>query len=162
VWVEEGLDGGAGGMLSRAQLQRTITGKRGWFARNVDVDAIDDAAWGTWKLVSVRYVYDAERRKRYTTVELIVEAVAWDPYRWRLDPETEVPIRTEWGESELEASIEKAGGWWDRAQRRWMLTYEKVLALRLEERITLARTDLELRSRRKKPRSRSIPASTNT
>jgi hypothetical protein len=62
------------------------------------------------KLVSVRYVYDAERRKRYTTVELIVEAVAWDPYRWRLDPETEVPIRTEWGPGAAKVDVDVREG----------------------------------------------------
>jgi hypothetical protein len=43
------------------------------------------------RLVRVRYCYDAARRVRHKTVELIVETVSWEPNRRNLRREREEP-----------------------------------------------------------------------
>ena len=55
------------------------------------------------RLVRDRYRYDAEKRKRYTTVELIVAEGEWTPRarspRATRSPEDMVHVRVEWHES---------------------------------------------------------------
>jgi hypothetical protein len=51
------------------------------------------------RLVCVRYRYDRAQRKRYKTVELIVEEAAWDPPPVAPAPDTLVYLRVAWGEA---------------------------------------------------------------
>lgn len=53
------------------------------------------------KLVGVRYRYDAQTKKRYKTVELVVEEVAWTPKPRRPRSDAIVAIRVNWGEVEI-------------------------------------------------------------
>ena len=87
------------------------------------------------RLVCVRYRYDPPRKKRYKTVELIVEEVDWQPRPKRPSPDTRVGVRVEWGEAELGRQVKHAGGTWDRQRRVWDLRYDKVVELGLEGRI---------------------------
>ncbi|MEZ4732416.1 MAG: hypothetical protein R3E79_35345 [Caldilineaceae bacterium] len=82
------------------------------------------------RLVCVRYRYDDLRRKRYKTVELIVEEVSLEP----LD-DTLVYIKVAWGETEVGRSVRKAGGEWDATKQVWTLTYGQVKQLGLVDRI---------------------------
>jgi hypothetical protein len=64
--------------------------------------------------VDLRHRYDSRRRKRYTTIELIVAKAEWEPLP-ALD--TIVGVRVAWGKADLAHAIKAAGGQWDRRQR---------------------------------------------
>jgi len=93
------------------------------------------------RLVSVRYKYDADTRKRYTTVELIEEESDWvvkrlDSTRGRLRPSTEsLAVRVEYWETELREKVKAAGGIWRPRHKLWEVRYEDVVALGLESRV---------------------------
>ncbi len=77
----------------------------------------------------VRYRYDEVQRKRYKTVELVVEEHEWMP------EDTLVCIRVAWGEKDLGVKVKQAGGKWLPEKKLWELPYGKVVALELVERI---------------------------
>jgi hypothetical protein len=83
------------------------------------------------QLFCVRYRYDGEKRKRYTTVELIVAEASWAP------PEKPqwVGLRVERQEVELQRRIKQAGGKWNPTQRLWEIKYESAHALGLKARM---------------------------
>jgi hypothetical protein len=85
------------------------------------------------QLLYVRYRYDAQRRKRYKTVELIVNEVDWVPPPPA--PDTIVAVRVAWGEADLARAIKAAGGRWNRTQKVWELRYDQVIALHLIDRV---------------------------
>jgi len=91
------------------------------------------------QLVCVRYRYDQKRRKRYKTVELIVDEKDWMP-------ETNIPttrrvyFRIGYGETELRKQVKQAGGYWNPDKKAWHLEYSAVIQLGLEDRII----DLEI------------------
>ena len=84
------------------------------------------------RLVCVRYRYDAERGKRFKTVELIVEEVDWQPLP-KLDEV--VGVRVAYGEYELGKRVKRAGGYWNRERQLWELRYQAVVMLGLEDRM---------------------------
>jgi hypothetical protein len=84
------------------------------------------------RLVCVRYRYDAVHKKRYKTVELIVEAVEWSPPP---DPTTLVALRIALHERDLQQAIRKVGWTWNRPKQAWELRYDQVVALGLTDRI---------------------------
>jgi hypothetical protein len=104
---------------------------------------------GTKKLVSrfgdrpicVRYRYDASRRKRFTTVELIVEEAPWHPVassgtsRPVGDGSVQVAVRVGYGEQALREQVKVAGGRWDAGKRLWQLPLVRARALGLVDRI---------------------------
>lgn len=87
------------------------------------------------RLVCVRYRYDSAQRKRYKTVELIVEEAAWEPPRAVPRPETLVHLRVAWGEANIARAIKQAGGEWNRERKLWTLRYDSAQQLDLVERI---------------------------
>jgi len=87
------------------------------------------------RLLCVRYREDRQQKKRYTTVELIVKQVDWEPPAPPFQAETIVGVRVAWGEKEIACAVKRAGGRWNRVKRVWELTYERVRALGLEDRI---------------------------
>ena len=87
------------------------------------------------RLVCVRYRYDAEKKKRYKTVELIVEETAWEPPSEPIDGETIVGIKVEWGEVDVAKRVKRAGGVWDGEKKLWALKYSQVEKLGLQERM---------------------------
>jgi len=86
------------------------------------------------KLVCVRYRYDAQRKKRYKTVELIEEEVDWE-IKSPLDVKTIVRLKVEWGETEIGRQVKRAGGVWDAQRKVWELEYGEVERLGLVDRI---------------------------
>ena len=93
------------------------------------------------RLVCVRYRYDPPCRKRYKTIELIVEAAPWHP-----DPLPEPPsplpsrprrlgIRVAYGEHELREKIKAVGGTWSKQEKVWRVPSHQITALGLEKRI---------------------------
>lgn len=87
------------------------------------------------RLVCVRYRYDAERRKRFKTVELIVEEVDWEPPRRAPAGETIVAVRVGYEEAELRGRVKRAGGRWNAERRVWEMRYDQAVELGLEGRI---------------------------
>jgi hypothetical protein len=91
------------------------------------------------RLVCVRYRYDQRTRKRYKTVELIVEVADWNPAP---PPDTIVALRVSLHETNIQRGIRAAGGVWNRPGRVWELRYDQTVALGLTERIVSYRTRL--------------------
>ena len=84
------------------------------------------------KLVCIRYRYDPRKKKRYKTIELIIEEVDWTP---QLKPQTMVWVKVEWGEVEVARQIKQAGGIWNKQRKVWELHYDQVIKLDLEKRM---------------------------
>lgn len=85
------------------------------------------------RLLCVRYRYDEQRQKRYTTVELIVSEADWIPPLPA--PETIVTIRVTLREAELWRKVKAAGGRWEPKRKVWKLPYGEVALLGLLDRI---------------------------
>ena len=86
------------------------------------------------RLVCVRYRYDRERRKRYKTVELIVEEVDW------LEEGTPanalmMGVLVAREETELREQVKAEGGRWNPERQVWELRYDRVRRLGLEGRL---------------------------
>ncbi len=84
--------------------------------------------WGA-RLVCVRYRYNAQRKKRLKTAEIVVDEVAWSR---RADAAHGIEIRS-W-EGRLREAIVAAGGRWDRELRVWVLAKGMVDKLGLTRR----------------------------
>ncbi len=87
------------------------------------------------RLLYVRYRYDEERRKRFKTVELVVDEVDWEPQPPKMAADTVVALRVDWQEEELRHTVRTAGGRWHPERRLWELWYDRVVELGLEDRI---------------------------
>jgi hypothetical protein len=87
------------------------------------------------RVVCVRYRYDQCTRKRYKTVELIVEEVEWIP-RTRPRSATDiVHISVAYEEYTIRNSVRLLGGTWHRPTRTWRIAYGAAVVLRLTDRI---------------------------
>jgi hypothetical protein len=82
------------------------------------------------RLLFVRYRYDEKRKKRFTTVELIVEEADWTPR-----PAPIVPVQVDYWEAALQREVKAAGGKWDRDRKVWLLPLDQARKLGLERRI---------------------------
>jgi hypothetical protein len=82
-------------------------------------------------LSRVRYRDDEQRRKRLTTVEIIIEESGWS------SPEKPdiVGLRVDFKETELQRRIKQAGGRCNSAKRIWEFDYDHAVALGLMKRI---------------------------
>jgi hypothetical protein len=119
-------------MEARASLKPGKPGTKRWVAR-----------FGV-QLLRVRYRYGPERRKRFTTVELIVDEANWEPPEGERAPpaptsDPPVAIQIQLKETALRRSVKDAGGRWEPTQGLWMLRREAVRALGLESRIRATR-----------------------
>ena len=85
---------------------------------------------GSWRHCNSRqrsmpYPYDEQQKKRFKTVELIVEESDWEPHvRPRMD-ESSVPIRMALSEVEVRSQVKRVGGRWDAQRRVWKLRYNR-------------------------------------
>ena len=87
------------------------------------------------RLVCVRYRYDALKRRRYTTAEIIVDESEWDPMPSATARRERVAVRIEVHEVKLREKVKAAGGRWDPEKRVWHLPMEQVLQLGLSGRV---------------------------
>ena len=87
------------------------------------------------RLVCVRYRYDAQRKKRFKTVELIVADRDWEPPAPRFADEAIVGVRVDFAEVEIRQRVKQVGGKWNRSRKVWDMRYDQVVALKLEARI---------------------------
>jgi hypothetical protein len=81
------------------------------------------------RLVCVRYRYDAERRVRLKTVELIEEESSWTP------SSAIYLVKIGYGEAELREEVKRAGASWDRQRKLWIMGAEAVRRLGLQSRV---------------------------
>ena len=86
------------------------------------------------RLLRVRYRYDAIKRKRYTTAEIIVDQSEWDPLPSEVARREKVAVRIGVAETRLREKVKAAGGRWNPARRLWLLPMEQVLQLGLADR----------------------------
>lgn len=86
-------------------------------------------------LVCVRFRYDTELRRRFKTVELIVESADWTPPPPRYAASSLVPLRIEGYETELRAQAKAAGGRWNPEKQLWYVKYGKIAGTPLEKHI---------------------------
>lgn len=84
------------------------------------------------RLVCVRYRYDARRKRRLKTVELIIDEQAWVPVP---KPGDIVGLRIKWGEVALARRVRESGGQWDKRSKVWRLKYRDAVALGLRDRV---------------------------
>jgi len=83
------------------------------------------------RLLRVRYRYDALKRKRYTTAEIVVDESPWDPLPSEVARREKVEVRIDVKETRLREKVKAAGGRWNPERRVWLLTVEQVLQLGL-------------------------------
>ena len=99
------------------------------------------------RVVTVRYRYDPARRKRFKTVELIVEEEDWAPVS-HPEPDTKpvppqapprytprVPVRIRYDEKDLQRAIKAIGGNWDPGKKLWYAPEEYIRRIGLVGRI---------------------------
>jgi hypothetical protein len=102
------------------------------------------------QLLCVRYRYDAEKKRRYKTVELVVEEVPWEP-RSNARTESQTKTQTEMEDSLVEVSfgdtpVEEplhrrlwdSGARWFRDRRTYVLSRSTAVRLGLGDRIVKA------------------------
>ena len=85
------------------------------------------------RLVCVRYRYDEKNKKRYTTVELIVDQQPWQPEK--ISPKTIVKVKVAFEETELRQKVKDAGAKWSKSTKTWKMPYKTALDLGLKKRI---------------------------
>jgi hypothetical protein len=89
------------------------------------------------RLVCVRYRYDAQAGRRYTTVELVVSSGPWRPkprLPCRRDDDI-VAVRIAYREAELRERAKRLGAVWRPAQKLWELSWLDAKRLGLSERV---------------------------
>lgn len=86
------------------------------------------------KLVCIRYRYDKENKKRYKTVELIIEESYYESKVSKKDNRI-VGVRVDRNEYELRQRIKAVGGKWNPDKKVWELPYRQAVILTLESRI---------------------------
>jgi len=87
------------------------------------------------RLICVRYRYDAQRKKRIKTVELLVAERDWEPPRPRFAHDQIVGVRVAFADVAIRDRVKQAGGTWNPERRVWQLRYDRVIALALHTRI---------------------------
>ncbi|MBN1155129.1 hypothetical protein JXB12_09460 [candidate division KSB1 bacterium] len=87
------------------------------------------------RLICVRYKYDVEGRRRYKTVELIIEEDVWEPDFTRIPANKFVKLAVDYEEFEIRRKIKSFGGRFNWSERVWELQYMYALQLGLEDRI---------------------------
>ena len=83
----------------------------------------------------MRYRYDAQRKKRFKTVEFIVAEREWDPPAPRCAADALVGVRVGFAEVEMRERVKQAGGKWNRSRKVWEMRDDQVVALKLEAHI---------------------------
>jgi hypothetical protein len=88
-------------------------------------------------LVCVRYRYDAARRKRMKTIELIIEESDWQPPARKFSDSDLVPVQIGYAEKDLIAAAKAAKGRWNPVERLWFIRYGNIRGTNLEKHIIL-------------------------
>jgi len=83
-------------------------------------------------LLCVRYREDGRGRRRYTTVELVIDE---GPVQRRYPDRTIVQVRMPLGDNELRARAMKLGAWWDAPTRTWHMSMKLARSLGLQAQV---------------------------
>ena len=83
------------------------------------------------RLVCVRYRYDETTKRRFKTVELVVDEIGWERAN-RPDPLIRIRLSIE--ETALRQKVKEAGGRWLPVERLWEVPLSAVRRLRLQGR----------------------------
>ena len=86
------------------------------------------------RLVCVRYRSDEQQRKRFKTIELIIEEWPWTPPPLKTAASV-VLVQVGFAERELRQRVKEAGGVWKPDKQAWELHSEQASALGLGKRI---------------------------
>jgi hypothetical protein len=84
-------------------------------------------------LLYVRYYYNWQKRKRITTVELIIDSRNWQPKK--IANTAIVKVKIDYEEIGLREKIKEKGGKWNSERRVWELPFGKVKELGLQSRM---------------------------
>jgi hypothetical protein len=87
------------------------------------------------RLVCVRYRSDEQRRKRFKTIELIVDEWSWEPPAPQRTKDSIVSVKVAFSEKALRQQIKEAGGVWNPDRQVWELRHDRAVALGLKDRI---------------------------
>ena len=87
------------------------------------------------RLVCGRSRDEAQRKKRFKTVELLVAERDWEPPRPRFAQDQIVGLRVAFADMAVRDRVKQAGGTWNPERRVWQLRYDRVVALGLHGRI---------------------------
>ncbi len=87
------------------------------------------------KLICVRYKYDAGKKTKYKTVELIVDQGFWDPDESIGKKSRKVFVKINYSETELRTKIKAAGGRWEPDKKLWEIEHKKLKPMGMEDRI---------------------------
>ena len=88
-------------------------------------------------LVCVRYRYDAQKRKKYKTVEIIVSELDWDPPQAKYPDGALLGLKIGLKETALQAQVKAVGGRWDKERKVWIVPYGCIRGTRLEKFIVI-------------------------
>ena len=86
-------------------------------------------------LVCVRYRYDSAKKRRFKTVELIVDESSWEKKKKEVALNNLVEIRVGYEEIELREKIKAKGAKWNKIKKVWQLSYKDVVGLDLTDRV---------------------------
>ncbi|MCK5147165.1 hypothetical protein KAR48_10450 [bacterium] len=88
-------------------------------------------------LVCVRYKYDYKKKKRYKTIELLVDEKDWEPCSTDQYCYKRVYIKIGSHEMELQKNIKAAGAIWNAEKKAWKLAVQVVRDMDIEDRIVI-------------------------
>jgi len=97
-------------------------------------------------LVCVRYRYDAEKKIKSKTIEIVVEQSHWETDGKRIPKNKIVYIRINVNERYLRELVKATGGRWNGQKKLWELPYQEVLSLGLENRLIPANNVSHIRN----------------
>jgi len=86
-------------------------------------------------LVCVRYRYDEQRKRKFKTIELIIENIPWQPNPAKIPMNKVMDLRINGNEVALRNRVKIVGGKWNPWRQVWHLSYKKVVELGLTDRI---------------------------
>src|SRR5690242_16425995 len=92
------------------------------------------------RLICVRYRYDEQRKKRFKTVELIIEEADWEPVAKPFKDHEIVGVQIGYEEKDLRDKVREAGGTWNRTQKLWQIRYGRAVKLGLKRRVRRIKT----------------------
>ena len=99
------------------------------------------------QLICVRYRYDYVKKKRYKTIELIINEDQWEPLPPHPDEERaiqveqgftlldKVKVRITWDEKALQNKAKLHGGIWSPKDRAWLISAQDAIKAGLGNRI---------------------------
>lgn len=86
-------------------------------------------------LLCVRFRYDAKRRQRLKTVELVVERTPWSPPKPEYADDETVHLQIRVDDMPARSQAKAAGGRWDPEKRLWRVKFGRIAGTALEKHI---------------------------